>query len=128
MLDLTTPALLFPAISLFMLAYTQRFLALATLVRQLNNQYRQSKQKRLEKQLHNLRQRIYLIRNTQFLAVSSFFCCVLCMALLFWEFRTSANIVFGFSLVLLLVSLFLQLWEIQISVRALQLELDEMES
>jgi uncharacterized transporter YbjL len=75
-----------------------------------------------------LRQRIYLIRNTQFLAVSSFFCCVLCMALLFWEFRTSANIVFGLSLVLLLVSLFLQLWEIQISVRALQLELDEMES
>jgi hypothetical protein len=128
MLDLTTPALLFPAISLFMLAFTQRFLALASLVRQLNQQYQQSKQAKLEKQIQNLRERIYLIRNTQFLAVSSFFCCVLCMALLFWELRTSANIVFGFSLVLLLISLFLQLWEIQISVRALQLELDEMES
>lgn len=127
MLDLTTPALLFPAISLFMLAYTQRFLALASLVRQLNEQYKQSKQKKLEKQIQNLRQRVYLIRNTQFLAVSSFFCCVLCMAFLFWELRTPANIVFGLSLVLLLVSLFLQLWEIQISVRALQLELDEME-
>jgi hypothetical protein len=126
MLDLTTPALLFPAISLFMLAFTQRFLALASLVRQLNEQYKQRKEARLEKQIQNLRQRIYLIRNTQFLAVSSFFCCVLCMALLFWELRTSANIVFGFSLVLLLASLVLQLWEIQISVRALQLELDEM--
>jgi Protein of unknown function (DUF2721) len=128
MLDLTTPALLFPAISLFMLAYTQRFLALASLVRQLNEQYRQSKQKRLEKQIQNLRQRIYLIRNTQFLAVSSFFCCVLCMAFLFWDIRVLANLIFGLSLVLLLLSLALQLWEIQISVRALQLELDEMES
>ncbi len=128
MLDLTTPALLFPAISLFMLAYTQRFLALASLVRQLNEQYRQCKEVRLEKQIQNLRQRIYLIRNTQFLAVSSFFCCVLCMALLFWEQRLLANLVFGLSLILLLLSLFLQLWEIQISVRALQLELDEMET
>mgnify|MGYP002779078120 CR=1 FL=1 len=127
MLDLTTPALLFPAISLFMLAYTQRFLALASLVRNINEQYRQTKQAKLQKQLHNLRQRIYLIRNTQFLAVSSFFCCVLCMALLFWELRILANLVFGLSLILLLVSLVLQLWEIQISVRALQLELDEME-
>jgi Protein of unknown function (DUF2721) len=127
MLDLTTPALLFPAISLFMLAYTQRFLALASLVRQLNEQYKQTKQVHLEKQIKNLRERIYLIRNTQFLAVSSFFCCLLCMALLFWDLRIFANIVFGLSLLLLLTSLFLQLWEIQISVRALQLELDEME-
>jgi Protein of unknown function (DUF2721) len=128
MLDLTTPALLFPAISLFMLAYTQRFLALANLVRQLNEQYKQTKQAKLGKQIHNLRQRVYLIRNTQFLAVSSFFCCVLCMALLFWNLRIFANLVFGLSLILLLISLFLQLWEIQISVRALQLELDEMET
>jgi Protein of unknown function (DUF2721) len=126
MLELTTPALLFPAISLFMLAYTQRFLALASLVRQLNEQFKQTKQARLQKQIHNLRQRIYLIRNTQFLAVSSFFCCILCMAFLFWNVRMLANLVFGLSLLLLLVSLFLQLWEIQISVRALQLELDEM--
>ncbi len=127
MLDLTTPALLFPAISLFMLAYTQRFLALASLVRHLNDQYKQTKQARLQKQIQNLRERIYLIRNTQFLAVSSFFCCVLCMALLFYELRILANLVFGLSLLLLLLSLVLQLWEIQISVRALQLELDEME-
>jgi Protein of unknown function (DUF2721) len=98
------------------------------LVRQLNEQYRQRKEVRLEKQISNLRQRIYLIRNTQFLAVSSFFCCVLCMALLFWDLRIFANLVFGLSLILLLVSLFLQLWEIQISVRALQLELEEMEN
>jgi hypothetical protein len=128
MLDLTTPALLFPAISLFMLAYTQRFLALASLVRQLNERYQQTRQAKLEKQIRNLRQRVYLIRNTQFLAVSSFFCCLLCMGFLFWELRTPANLVFGLSLLLLLASLVLQLWEIQISVRALQLELDEMES
>jgi uncharacterized membrane protein len=128
MLDLTTPALLFPAISLFMLAYTQRFLGLASLVRHLNEEYKQTKQASLQKQIHNLRTRIYLIRNTQFLAVSSFFCCVLCMALLFWELRTLANVVFGLSLILLLASLFLQLREIQISVRALQLELDQMET
>lgn len=111
-----------------MLAYTQRFLALASLVRQLNERYQQTRQAKLEKQIQNLRQRIYLIRNTQFLAVSSFFCCVLSMAFLFWELRTPANLIFGISLMLLLVSLFLQLWEIQISVRALSLELDEMES
>src|SRR5690606_1133492 len=39
-LDLTTPALLFPAISLLLLAYTNRFLALASLIRKLHEDYK----------------------------------------------------------------------------------------
>ena len=127
MLDLATPALLFPAISLLLLAYTNRFLTLATLVRSLHERYLQSPDKLIMGQLKNLRQRLVLIRNMQVLGVASFFFCVLCMALLFWQQRLTANLSFGVSLLFLIASLALSLWEIQISVGALQLQLSDLE-
>lgn len=79
-ININTPALLFPAITLLMLAYTNRFLSLATLVRKLHDEYiRGEKEKHILLQIKNIRSRINLIRYMQSFGVISFLCCVLCM-------------------------------------------------
>lgn len=127
-LSITTPAILFPAISLLLLAYTNRFMALASLIRSLKSQYLASHNPNLIGQISNLRRRIYLIRNMQACGIASFSLCVICMLLLFNDHQLIAEYVFGLSLVLLLVSLYLSLREIQISIEALKIELSELES
>ncbi|MBC7913657.1 MAG: DUF2721 domain-containing protein [Pyrinomonadaceae bacterium] len=126
--SISTPAILFPAISLLLLAYTNRFMALASLIRSLKSQYQESHNPNLLGQIINLRKRIYLIRNMQACGIASFFLCVICMLLLFSNYQTVAKYTFGFSLILLLVSLYLSLREIQISIEALNIELSELES
>jgi Protein of unknown function (DUF2721). len=49
-INLTTPALLFPAISLLLLAYTSRFLALAALMRELHVRYKTQPDPRIKGQ------------------------------------------------------------------------------
>lgn len=127
-LTLTTPALLFPAISLLLLAYTNRFLVLAQLVRDLHSRYIKTPDELLLGQIGNLRRRITLIRDMQFLGVSSFFLCVFCMLLLFFERKLLAELVFGCSLLLLMASLGLSIREIRISVDALNLHLSDLEN
>ena len=124
---LTTPALLFSAISLLLLAYTNRFLAIASLVRTLKKQYLDEGNKNLLPQIENFKKRIYLIRNMQGYGIVSFFFCVLCMFLVYYGQIAMAEYVFGISLILLMVSLFLSFREIQISVEALKIELDDLE-
>lgn len=126
-MELTTPALLFSAISLLLLAYTNRFLALANLVRSIKPLYLQSKEQRLLAQIENLKKRIFLIRNMQGFGILSFFCCVLCMFLLYYDLNIIAEYVFGVSLLLLMVSLFLSFREIQISANALRIDLADLE-
>jgi hypothetical protein len=121
-ISITTPAILFPAISLLLLAYTNRFMALASLIRNLKSQYIENHNPNLIGQIANLRKRIYLIRNMQACGIASFFLCVCCMLLLFNDNQTIAKITFGLSLVLLLISLYLSLREIQISIEALKIE------
>ncbi|MCP4882204.1 MAG: DUF2721 domain-containing protein, partial [Flavobacteriales bacterium] len=70
-LTLTTPALLFSAISLIMLAYTNRFLAYAAVVRNLHDKYKKSQNEILIRQIKNLRQRLYLTRAMQIFGISS---------------------------------------------------------
>jgi hypothetical protein len=125
-LTLTTPALLFPAISLLLLAYTNRFLALAALVRDLYARYKAQPDVRVKGQIANLRYRLVIIRNMQFFGVSSFFLCVLCMGLVFAGQLLAGAYVFGASLVALLISLGLSLREIQVSIDALTLQLEDM--
>lgn len=127
-LQLSTPALLFSAITLLMLAFTNRFLAIATLIRGLHKNYRRSPEKEIiVEQIHNLRRRLTLIKNMQLFGVFSFLLCVVCMYLLFRGLTESANWVFVASMLSLLISLGLSLIEIQISTKALNLELGDME-
>ncbi len=126
-ISLTTPALLFPAISLLLLAYTNRFLAIATLIRNLHEKYENEPNKILIEQIKNLRRRVYLIRNMQFLGVFSLLLCVVCMFVLFWGQMEAGQWLFGISLVLLMLSLSLSVLEIQISVKALNIQIGKME-
>ena len=127
-LELATPALLFSAITLLMLAFTNRFLAIATLIRGLHKNYLKDPDKEIiVEQIHNLRRRLTLIKNMQLFGVFSFLGCVICMFLLFKGFTSAANWTFVTSMVSLLISLGISLVEIQISTKALNLELSDME-
>lgn len=127
-LDLTTPALLFPAISLLLLAYTSRFLTIATLIRQLHERYKKQPDHLIYVQIMNLRKRVNLIRTMQVQGVISLFLCVLCMFLLFAGELVAGGYVFGAALLFLLLSLALSIREIHISVQALNMQLSEIEN
>ena len=127
-ISFNTPALLFPAISLIMLAYTNRFLALSSRVRNLHDKYQNQEQKLIiHGQIKNLRYRLKLIKNMQALGVVTFLGCILCMYLIYVQFMLAANIVFAISLISFSASLLLSLLEIQLSTKALELELSDME-
>lgn len=127
-LQLSTPALLFSAITLLMLAFTNRFLAIASLIRGLHKNYMEAPdQELIVDQIQNLRKRLTLIKNMQLFGVFSFLLCIVCMYLLFHGFIESANWVFVGSMASLLIALALSLIEIQISTKALNLELKDME-
>ena len=124
----TTPALLFPAISLLLLAYTNRYLALANLIRKLHDEYmRGEKNHLLLKQIRILRVRINLVRQMQTLSVLSFLCCVITMYGVYMQWTSVIKYVFALSLLSLLASLIISLVEITQSTKALELEISDME-
>ncbi len=124
---LTTPALLFSAISLILLAYTNRFLGYASLIRDLYAKFQNNPNELLLGQIANLRKRLHLTRSMQIFGVSSLFLCVVTMFLIFVGDQLLAIWTFGVALILLIISLGLSIWEIQISVKALDLHLSNME-
>ena len=127
-LSLTTPALLFSAVSLILLAYTNRFLSYAQLVRTLKEQHLQHPTKVTRAQIDNLRRRLHLTRTMQLLGVTSLFLCVETMFLIYVGLMLLSAYVFGAALLLLVGSLGVSIWEIQISVRALEIHLKDMEN
>lgn len=128
MMTVTTPALLFPAISLLLLAYTNRFLVLAQLIRQLNHREGDQVRELAKRQIVNLRQRIVLIRSMQRWGVISFLLCTLSMFCLFMQWELAGQLCFGASLASLALSLAVSLYEIQISCNAINIELESLES
>ena len=126
-MTLTTPAMLFPAISLLLLAYTNRFLAIAGLVRNLYDRYQARPEQKIQAQIDNLRYRLGLIRNMQVFGISSLLLCVLCMFVLFLGLVEFGKGIFAVSLLLMLISLGLSLREIQVSNRALRFQLEDLE-
>ena len=127
-LSLTTPALLFSAVSLILLANTNRFLSYAKLVRTLKEQHLQHPSKVTRAQIDNLRRRLHLTRTMQLLGVTSLFLCVVTMFLIYVGLMLLSAYVFGAALLLLVGSLGVSIWEIQISVRALEIHLKDMEN
>ncbi len=127
-ISINTPALLFPAITLLMLAYTNRFLSLASLIRKLHSEYTGgAREKNMLNQIKNIRARLNLIRYMQSFGALSFLSCVICMYLIFRNWMVLANWVFAFSLLFLLLSIFISLVEINKSTRALELQLSDIE-
>lgn len=126
-LTLNAPGLLFPTVSLLLLAYTNRFLALASLIRSLHAKYKDEPTPIIWAQLRNLRIRVKLIRDMQVVGVSSLFFCVVCMFLIFEGEMRIAKYAFGISLILLMVSLGLSIIELYMSTRALNIQLSDIE-
>lgn len=127
-ISINTPALLFPAISLLMLAYTNRFYAIASRVRTLHEEYNKDRNKEIIfKQIKNLRRRLNMIRNMQALGVGSFLSCIICMYFIFRNNMDVAHVLFVLSILSLVASLIISLAEIVISTRALELDLSDME-
>lgn len=125
-LSIETPALLFSATSLILLAYTNRFLTIAGIVRGLKANYEQNRNKSILLEISNLSLRLTLIRHMQMYGVLSLFFSVFSMALLFFGIAYWGAYLFGFSLLLLLGSLAVSFWEISISVRALRVHLSDL--
>ena len=124
---LQTPTLLFSAISLLMLAYTNRFVVIANLIRELYTLHTNNPSDITFAQLVNLRKRMRIIRNMQVFGGLSFFFSVLSLLLILLEQNQFAQTMFAFSVVLLLISLVLLLMELQISVNALNIQLKDFD-
>ena len=120
-LEITTPAVLFPTVSLLLLAYTNRFLALTAIVRQMDSS---GENKHEFYQVKNLRKRLNYIKKMQYFGVSSLLMCAISMLFLFLQMDFIGKISFGISLVSLIVSLLFSLLEIQISLEALRIHLN----
>lgn len=123
-MTITTPALLFSAISLLMLAYTNKFLTLAQIVRQLISNLPDDKDEYIERQIENLQLRLNLIKYMQGFGAVSFLFCTLSMFALFLNYMIIGEFLFGLGLILLSVSLIILFYEVTLSTRALKLELE----
>ena len=128
MLDLTTPSLLFSAISLILLAYTNRFLSYASVVRALKEKHQQTHDPKDIAQIANLRKRLYLTRSMQILGILSLLLCVIAMFFIYVSWQVFAAWIFGIALLLLAAALCVCIWEINISVKALEIHLEDISS
>lgn len=125
-LTLTTPSILFSAISLIMLAYTNRFLAYAQVIRNLKAQHQANPTHVTHLELQNLRRRLYMARAMQIYGVSSLLLCVVCTLLIYVGWQQTAVVVFAVALLLLIVSLAISVRELLISVKALEYHIDSV--
>lgn len=125
-MTLNTPSLLFPAISLLLLAYTNRFLTLTSVIRQLGMADNANSVDIVRKQIDNLRKRLHIIRAMQVFGVVSFLLCTLAMFSLFLYWESIGKALFGCSLITLTISLMFSLWEVQISTNAINIEIERM--
>jgi len=126
-LTLTTPALLFPTVSLLLVAYTNRFLTVASRIRTLHEHYKDTANENIAEQIQSLRIRLQLMKNMQSLGVACLLLCSFCMFVLFAGFQTTGKIIFALALILLIISLTFSFREIRLSVEALNLALSDME-
>ncbi len=124
---ITTPALLFPAISVLFLAYSNRFMAIANRIREQHILFNKTQSPVAKKQIDSLRQRIRFIVAMQLLAVIGIICCTLAMGLIFYGLQSYGNLAFGFSMVFIVFSLLASISELLISTKALNIELEDME-
>ena len=126
-LTIQTPALLFPALSLLLLAFTNKFLAIASLIRKLISEYKTDEPGTTVSQLHSLRRRLWLIRWMQTFGVGSILFCVVTMFLIYEGHQIAARILFAISMLMMIASLIISLVEIYLSAGALRVLLKDLE-
>ncbi|HNX12219.1 MAG TPA: DUF2721 domain-containing protein [Paludibacteraceae bacterium] len=127
-LTLITPTFLFSAVSLILLAYTNRFLAYTSLVRNLKVKYMENKSSVTKAEIENLKKRLKLTRLMQLYGVASLLLCVATMFLIYIGLQTVSAVIFAVALLFLIISLALSVWEINISSKSIQIHLSDMEA
>lgn len=126
-MTVTTPSLLFPAISLLLLAYTNRFMVLSNVIRQLSNMDGAESKDIVKRQVTSLRKRLYIIRLMQVFGVLAFVICTLSTFALFLTWLEGGKVLFGLSLILLTISLLFSLYEVHISTAAINIEIEKLD-
>lgn len=126
-MTITTPSLLFPAISLLLLAYTNRFVVLTNVIRQLSSVEDATSKTLVRRQIDNLRLRIQVIRRMQAFGVLSFVLCTLSMFSLLLNWTVAGQLLFANSLILLVISLMFSFYEVNISTEAINIELEKFD-
>ena len=126
-LTLITPTFLFSAISLIFLAYTNRFLSYAQLVRTLKDRYMEDRSRLTHAQIVNLKKRLNLTRNMQVFGAGSLLLCVVTMFLIYINLQVVSAVVFALALILFIISIALSVWEILLSTKALDIYLSDMD-
>ena len=127
-LTLITPTFLFSAVSLILLAYTNRFLSYTSLVRNLKVKYMENKSSVTKAEIENLKKRLKLTRLMQLYGVASLLLCVATMFLIYIGLQTVSAVIFAVALLFLIISLALSVWEINISSKSIQIHLSDMEA
>ena len=127
-MEMTTPSLLFPAISLLLLAYTNRFVVLTNVIRQLSSVENAAAMDLVRRQIDNLRLRIQVIRRMQAFGVLSFVMCTLSMFALLMKWPVTGQLLFANSLILLVISLMFSFYEVNISTEAINIELEKFDA
>ena len=127
-LQMTTPALIFPAISLIMLAYTNRFLGLSSVIRNLTHEYQLHPDEPLLLQIDNLQRRVMMVRNMQLFGVL----CIMFSIASIWALAVDNQLwgigFFVASLICMAVSLLISMYELILSCHALEIALAVMEN
>ena len=126
-LAINTPALLFPTVSLLYIGYTNRFLAIASLIRNLRKRYLEEPDELILLQIANLRRRLIMIRNMQFAGIVSLLLCMVSMIFIYTGQQSNAQMAFAASMLLLMISLYFSLREIVLSIRAIDIDLYSIE-
>lgn len=124
---LNTPALLFPTISLLLLAYTNRYIAISNRIRALHTLYQTEKTTILILQINILKKRIFLIRNMQLFGIATMFIAAFSMFLIYYNLDKWVHAVFGLSLISMLISLTLCAVEVYLSNKALLIQIKDVE-
>lgn len=125
MLEISTPALVFPALSVLMLAYTNRFIAISKRMRALHAEHKKNPTEKLHIQIKSLNKRMKYIRNMQICALSGFSSNIIAIGCIFLSFKEAAVAFFGLGLTLVFCSLVICIMEIYISVQAMSVLLEE---
>ena len=124
-ISISTPALVFPALTVLMLAYTNRFIAISKRVRALHTEHKENPTDRIYAQIQLLKKRLIYIRNMQTLAIVGFLINLVSMFFILLAIKTIGGILFAFSLAFITGSLVVSLYEIHISVNAMSIQLQE---
>ncbi|MEN9897103.1 MAG: hypothetical protein RLZZ66_752 [Pseudomonadota bacterium] len=124
---ITTPALLFPAITILFLAYSNRFLTIASRIREKHDVFSKTQSPIAQKQILSFRKRIRLILAMELLAVLGIIHCTVAMGFVFFSMQYLGNIAFALSIIFIIFSLIASIGELLLSTKALNIEIEDME-